>query len=129
MNQKEINTSKEVKEKEKEKEKSALNSLDSLMEIKISKNIPKKEEENITSTVNIINSTESKQNNESQNSDKKEKTKTKRHRRGKSISDLRDFKCPECLRTYLSASALKNHRRMKHNFGIENEKKGKEKSI
>ena len=39
MNQKEINTSKEVKEKEKEKEKSALNSLDSLMEIKISKNI------------------------------------------------------------------------------------------
>ena len=125
MNQKEINTSKEVKEKEKEKEKSALNSLDSLMEIKISKNIPKKEEENITSTINIINSTESKQNNESQNSDKKEKTKTKRHRRGKSISDLRDFKCPECLRTYLSASALKNHRRMKHNFGIENEKKGR----
>ena len=125
MNQKEINTSKEVKEKEKEKEKSALNSLDSLMEIKISKNIPKKEEENITSTANIINSTESKQNNESQNSDKKEKTKTKRHRRGKSISDLRDFKCPECLRTYLSASALKNHRRMKHNFGIENEKKGR----
>ena len=125
MNQKEINTSKEVKEKEKEKEKSALNSLDSLMEIKISKNIPKKEEENVTSTANIINSIESKQNNESQNSDKKEKTKTKRHRRGKSISDLRDFKCPECLRTYLSASALKNHRRMKHNFGIENEKKGR----
>ena len=54
-----------------------------------------------------------------------QKPKKKRHRRGKSIADSRDFKCPECLRTYLSASALKNHRRMKHNFGIENEKKGR----
>lgn len=54
-----------------------------------------------------------------------QKPKTKRHRRGKSIEDSRDFKCPECFRTYLSSSALKNHRRMKHNFGIENEKKGR----
>ena len=54
-----------------------------------------------------------------------QKLKTKRHRRRKSIEDSRDFKCPECFRTYLSSSALKNHRRMKHNFGIENEKKGR----
>ena len=54
-----------------------------------------------------------------------QKPKKKRHRRGKSIEDSRDFKCPECFRTYLSSSALKNHRRMKHNFGIENEKKGR----
>ena len=54
-----------------------------------------------------------------------QKPKTKRHRRRKSIEDSRDFKCPECFRTYLSSSALKNHRRMKHNFGIENEKKGR----
>ena len=54
-----------------------------------------------------------------------QKPKTKRHRRGKSIEDSRDFKCPECFRTYLSSSALKNHRRIKHNFGIENEKKGR----
>ena len=54
-----------------------------------------------------------------------QKPKTKRHRRRKSIEDSHDFKCPECFRTYLSSSALKNHRRMKHNFGIENEKKGR----
>ena len=54
-----------------------------------------------------------------------QKPKTKRHRRRKSIEDSRDFKCPECFRTYLSSSALKNHRRMKHNFGVENEKKGR----
>ena len=49
----------------------------------------------------------------------------KRHRRGKSISDPRNFKCPDCLRNYLSASALKNHRKMKHNFGVEYTKKGR----
>jgi len=54
-----------------------------------------------------------------------QKPKTKRHRRRKSIEDSRDFKCPECFRTYLSSSALKNHRRMKHNFGKEKEKKGR----
>ena len=98
------------------------NSIDSLMEIKIKKNVSQKD--NNTTSIQNINSTESKQNNNSNISDKKLKT-TKRHRRGKSIEDSRDFKCPECLRTYLSASALKNHRRMKHNFGTENEKKGR----
>jgi len=65
------------------------------------------------------------ENNSLNSSPSPQKPKTKRHRRRKSIEDSRDFKCPECFRTYLSSSALKNHRRMKHNFGIENEKKGR----
>lgn len=117
MNQKDT-----AKNTSKEEENSESNSIDSLMEIKIKKNLSQKE--NNTTSIQNINSTESKQNNNSNTSEKKLKT-TKRHRRGKFIEDSRDFKCPECFRTYLSASALKNHRRMKHNFGIENEKKGR----
>ena len=117
MNQKDT-----AKNTSKEEENSESNSIDSLMEIKIKKNVSQKE--NNTTSIQNINSTGSKQNNNSNTSEKKLKT-TKRHRRGKFIEDSRDFKCPECFRTYLSASALKNHRRMKHNFGIENEKKGR----
>ena len=122
MNQKDISKSPSEKNLE---ENSESNSMNSLMEIKISKNISKKEDQ--TKSLNNINSTESKQIKDSENSNNPEKKQKqiKRHRRGKSISDTRDFKCPECQRTYLSASALKNHRRMKHNFGIENEKKGR----
>lgn len=50
--------------------------------------------------------------------------KNKRHRRGKLESDIRDFKCPQCYRCYLSSSALKNHIRNKHDNGG-NEKKGR----
>ena len=110
-------------------ENSESNSMNSLMEINITKNISQKEKEKETESMNNLISKESEQIKSSEKSksniqEKKPKT-SKRHRRGKSISDPRDFKCPECQRTYLSASALKNHRRMKHNFGIENEKKGR----
>ena len=106
MNQKHIQKNTSVKNNE---EKSLSNSMDSLMEIKISKNnTPKEKNKNISNKKNIINP----------------KIK-KRHRRGKFLSDTRDFKCPECLKTYLSSSALKNHRRMKHSIGKEIEKKGR----
>ena len=49
----------------------------------------------------------------------------KRHRRGKNEADSRDFKCPECQKCYFSSSALKNHRKNKHDFGKEAEKKGR----
>ena len=49
----------------------------------------------------------------------------KRHRRKKYESDSRNFKCPICLKTYLSSSALKNHKRTKHNNGKDMEKKGR----
>ena len=110
-------------------EENSQSSISSLMEIKISKNLSQKDTDkenekdkeynNITESKPIINSQNS------NTTDKKNQKTTKRHRRGKFITDSRDFKCPECLRTYLSASALKNHRKMKHDFGIENEKKGR----
>ena len=122
MNQKDIanNTSKNLEDN------SSSNSIESLMEIKI-KNIPQGGNNSITS-MNNINSTDLKKNNNNclnSNNEEKNQKKIKRHRRGKFIPDSRDFKCPECLRTYLSASALKNHQRMKHGFGTENEKKGR----
>jgi hypothetical protein len=49
----------------------------------------------------------------------------KRHRRGKFESNTRNYKCLECQKSYLSSSALKNHRRNKHDFGIDAEKKGR----
>ena len=49
----------------------------------------------------------------------------KRHRRSKFESNSRDFICPECQKCYLSSSALKNHRKNKHDYGIDDEKKGR----
>lgn len=48
----------------------------------------------------------------------------KRHRRKKLETDIRDYKCLECDKCYLSLSALKNHLRTKHDYG-KNEKKGR----
>lgn len=48
----------------------------------------------------------------------------KRHRRKKLETDIRDYKCLECDKCYLSLSALKNHKRTKHDYG-KNEKKGR----
>lgn len=48
----------------------------------------------------------------------------KRHRRKKLETDIRDYKCLECSKCYLSLSALKNHLRTKHDYG-KNEKKGR----
>lgn len=49
----------------------------------------------------------------------------KRHRRCKYESGSRNFKCAICLKTYLSSSALKNHKRTKHNNGKDADKKGR----
>lgn len=48
----------------------------------------------------------------------------KRHRRKKLETDIRDYKCLECDKCYLSLSALKNHLRTKHDYG-KNGKKGR----
>ena len=47
----------------------------------------------------------------------------KRNRRCKSLAGPRNFTCPNCLRNYLSAFALKNHRKVKHE--VEFTKKGR----
>ena len=49
----------------------------------------------------------------------------KRHRRSKNDNDGRNFKCPDCGKCYLSAPALTNHRKTKHDYGKDGEKKGR----
>ena len=108
------------------------NSIDSLMEIKIFK---KESSINNTSNINSIeNNNNSSSNNITNTQNNIESSnfiitdinqKQKRHRRGKYIFEKRDYKCSECLRTYLSSSALKNHKRMKHNKDNEKYKKGR----
>ena len=51
--------------------------------------------------------------------------KMKRHRRSKNDNDGRNFKCPDCGKCYLSAPALTNHRKTKHDYGKDGEKKGR----
>ena len=51
--------------------------------------------------------------------------KQKRHRRGKETQDERIHKCEECNKSYLSAPALIAHKKTKHGFVIEGEKKGR----
>ena len=54
------------------------------------------------------------------------KSKTKRHRRGKNASsNERMFKCPQCDKCYLSAPALTNHKKAKHEVQKETQKKGR----
>ena len=49
--------------------------------------------------------------------------KGKRHRRGKNEISERRFKCPDCEKSYLSAPALMMHRKTKHNYTTESERK------
>ena len=73
--------------------------------------------ENINDSVNILSKKDI--------DNKKESIKIiKRHRRKKLETDIRDYKCLECSKCYLSLSALKNHLRTKHDYG-KNEKKGR----
>ena len=49
--------------------------------------------------------------------------KGKRHRRGKNEISERRFKCPDCEKSYLSAPALMMHRKTKHNYTTESDRK------
>ena len=52
--------------------------------------------------------------------------KNKRHRRGKNeTSAERTFKCPDCEKCYLSGPALIIHRKTKHGYNTETEKKSR----
>ena len=51
--------------------------------------------------------------------------KQKRHRRSKNDNEGRNYKCPECGKCYLSTPALTNHRKTKHDYGKDGEKKGR----
>ena len=115
-------------------ENSNVNSLDSFMEIKISKKEPtinnannsyvnSMENNQNTSSLNLSNNHNN--NSENLNSISDINQKQRRHRRGKYVVESRDYKCNECHKTYLSSSALKNHKRMKHNYDKENANKGR----
>jgi hypothetical protein len=52
-------------------------------------------------------------------------TKQKRKRRSKNDAEGRSFKCSECGKSYLSQPALTNHKKSKHNYGLNGEKKGR----
>jgi uncharacterized C2H2 Zn-finger protein len=52
-------------------------------------------------------------------------SKSRRKRRSKNEQDGRLFKCPDCGKSYLSQPALTNHKKSKHKYNIEGEKKGR----
>ncbi len=49
----------------------------------------------------------------------------RRKRRSKNEQDGRSYKCPDCGKSYLSQPALTNHKKSKHKYNIEGEKKGR----
>ena len=51
--------------------------------------------------------------------------KVKRHRRGKNEINDRNYRCPDCDKCYLSGPALTTHRKTKHGYGINGEKRAR----
>ena len=62
-------------------------------------------------------------NNNSNNNNSIEKS--KRHRRGKNEIDVRNYRCPDCDKCYLSRPALTIHRKIKHGYGNDEAKKNR----
>ena len=52
-----------------------------------------------------------------------ENEKTKRHRRTKEEITERQYRCPDCDKCYLSGPALTTHRKTKHGYELNNDKK------
>ncbi len=51
--------------------------------------------------------------------------KIKRHRRGKNEINDRNYRCPDCDKCYLSGPALTTHRKTKHGYGNNGEKRAR----
>ena len=51
--------------------------------------------------------------------------KYKRHRRGKNEVNDRNYRCPDCDKCYLSGPALTTHRKTKHGYGTNGEKRNR----
>ena len=51
--------------------------------------------------------------------------KGKRHRRGKNEISERNYRCPDCDKCYLSGPALTTHRKTKHGYGNDGEKRNR----
>lgn len=89
----------------------------------------KKEEEAKNKSQENEEQKEQKENtNENQNSPKNSNNKgekSKRHRRGKNEVSDRNYRCPDCDKCYLSGPALTTHRKTKHGYGSNGEKRNR----
>lgn len=70
----------------------------------------------------ITNENENTSNN---NINTKSVEKSKRHRRGKNEINERNYRCPDCDKCYLSGPALTTHRKTKHGYGNNGEKRNR----
>ena len=68
----------------------------------------------------VINSPKNNDNNSKGNIEK-----TKRRRRGKNEINDRNYRCPDCDKCYLSGPALTTHRKNKHGYGTNGEKRNR----
>lgn len=90
----------------------------------------KSEEQNESKSDNIQNKEKQtegiQQDGKNENGQTQNNEKNKRHRRGKNESSAeRTFQCPDCDKSYLSGPALVIHRKTKHGFNTEAEKKSR----
>ena len=82
-------------------------------------------EQNKETSNDLNNSTNKEKEKENMNSTSNNE-KGKRHRRGKNeTSGERNYKCPDCDKCYLSGPALVIHRKTKHGYNTETEKKSR----
>ena len=83
----------------------------------------KDETENIAQPPNLPQNT--KDNNSQNVNNNNSIEKSKRHRRGKNEINDRNFRCPDCDKCYLSGPALTTHRKTKHGYGTNGEKRNR----
>ena len=85
--------------------------------------IPPIKKNNIYQSKDVFQNQNQYNNNEQNNSINLEKI--KRHRRGKNEINDRNYRCPDCDKCYLSGPALTTHRKTKHGYGNNGEKRAR----
>ena len=84
------------------------------------------EDSNLRNDSNINKNISNNEHSDGQNNSTTNNEKAKRHRRGKQdTTNERTYKCPDCDKSYLSNPALVMHRRTKHGFVIDGEKRAR----
>ena len=84
------------------------------------------EDSNLQNDSNINKNISNNEHSDGQNNSTTNNEKAKRHRRGKQdTTNERTYKCPDCDKSYLSNPALVMHRRTKHGFVIDGEKRAR----
>ena len=84
------------------------------------------EKEQNKETSNDLNNSSNKDKEKENMNSTSNNEKGKRHRRGKNeTSGERNYKCPDCEKCYLSGPALVIHRKTKHGYNTETEKKSR----